>query len=133
MTFEIVNPPALGAPRGYNHGLLARGSGRWLFVAGQTAADVSGSVPSDDVAEQWGRALDKVLAVVRAAGGEPEHIARMTIYVTDLSAYASSRDRLSATYRERMGRHYPAMAVVEVAGLVDRGAVVEIEATALVP
>ncbi len=133
MTFRIVNPEALGAPRGYSHGLLAPAAGRLLFVAGQTAADASGRVAGGGFVEQWARALEKVLAVVREAGGSAEDIGRLTIYVTDLEAYRADLRFLGEAYRKLMGGHYPAMALLEVKGLVDAGAVVEIEATAVVP
>jgi enamine deaminase RidA (YjgF/YER057c/UK114 family) len=133
MTFQIINPESLGAPRGWNHGLLAPAMGRLLFVAGQTASDASGKVTAKGFVEQWARALEKVLAVVREAGGSAEDVGRLTIYVTDLAAYFSNLKPLGEAYRKLMGRHYPAMALVEVSGLVDTGAVVEIEATAVVP
>ncbi|WP_428277931.1 RidA family protein [Candidatus Palauibacter sp.] len=131
--FEVLNPAALGKPRGWNHGLLAPREGRVLFVAGQTAAGPGGDLETADFAAQFTLALDRVLAVVRAAGGEPSHIGRMTIYVTDLAAYRDARSELGAAWRARLGRHYPAMSLVEVSGLVDVGAQVEIEATAVVP
>jgi len=131
--FEVLNPAALGEPRGWNHGLLAPPGGRVLFVAGQTASGPSGQIETPDFAAQFALALDRVLAVVRAAGGEPSHIGRMTIYVTDLAAYRDARTELGAAWRARLGRHYPAMALVEVSRLVDVGAQVEIEATAVVP
>lgn len=131
--FEILNPAALGEPRGWNHGLLAPRGGRVLFVAGQTATGSDGDIETPDFAAQFALALDRVLAVVRAAGGEPSHIGRMTIYVTDLAAYRNARSELGAAWRARLGRHYPAMALVEVNRLVDVGAQVEIEATAVVP
>ena len=131
--FEVLNPAALGEPRGWNHGLLAPPGGRVLFVAGQTASGPGGHIETPDFAAQFALALDRVLAVVRAAGGEPSHIGRMTIYVTDLAAYRDARSELGAAWRARLGRHYPAMALVEVSGLVDAGARVEIEATAVVP
>ena len=131
--FEVLNPAALGEPRGWNHGLLAFPGGRVLFVAGQTATGPGGDVETPDFAAQFTLALDRVLAVVRAAGGEPSHIGRMTIYVTDLAAYRDARAELGAAWRARLGRHYPAMALVEVNRLVDAGAQVEIEATAVVP
>ncbi|HUP00958.1 MAG TPA: RidA family protein [Gemmatimonadota bacterium] len=133
MTYEIFNPDALGEPRGWNHGMLSPAGGRVLFVAGQTARDATGDVPESGFVEQFGRALDNVLAVVQAAGGAPEHIGRLTVYVTDMSAYRDSLAQLGAVYRTRMGRHYPAMALVEVASLVDPDAHVEIEATAVLP
>lgn len=131
--FEVLNPAALGEPRGWNHGLLAPPGGRVLFVAGQTASGPSGQIETPDFAAQFALALDRVLAVVRAAGGEPAHIGRMTIYVTDLAAYRGARTELGAAWRARLGRHYPAMALVEVSALVDAGAQVEIEATAVLP
>ena len=131
--FEVLNPAALGEPRGWNHGLLAPPGGRVLFVAGQTATGPGGSIETGDFAEQFALVLDRVLAVVREAGGEPSHIGRMTIYVTDLAAWRDARSRLGAAWRARLGRHYPAMALVEVSGLVDAGALVEVEATAVLP
>lgn len=133
MSFEVLNPDTLGEPRGWNHGLLAPPGGRLLFVAGQTARDAEGEVRTSDFVEQFGLALDHALAVVRAAGGRPEHVGRLTIYVTDLDAYRTSLGPLGRAYRECMGRHYPAVALVEVSGLVDEGALVEIEATAVIP
>lgn len=133
MSFQIINPESLGTPRGWNHGLLATGGGRLLFVAGQTASDASGKVTTRGFVEQWERALEKVLTVVREAGGSAEDIGRLTIYVTDLEAYFSSLKHLGEAYRRLMGRHYPAMALVEVKRLVDTDAIVEIEATAVVP
>ncbi|MFQ5689070.1 MAG: RidA family protein [Gemmatimonadota bacterium] len=133
MSFRILNPDALAKPRGWNHGLLADAGGRVLFVAGQTATDARGEAAGLDFAAQFERALANVLAVVREAGGRPEDVGRLTIYVTDLEAYRSCRKELGEAYRRHMGGHYPAMALVEVAGLVDEGAAVEIEATAVIP
>ena len=127
MSFEILNPEPLGRPSGWNNGLLAPPGGRVLFVAGQTAPGVSGLVA------QWEGALERVLAVVRAAGGGSQDIGRLTIYVTDKPAYLAGRPALGEIHRRLMGRHYPAMALVEVKALVDPGALVEIEATAVIP
>lgn len=134
MSFEIVNPEPLGRPRGWNHGMLAPAGGRVLFVAGQTAAEpASDRVPPDmGFVEQFEGALGRVLQVVRAAGGNAASVGRFTIYVTDMAAYRSSRERLGEVYRHLMDRHYPAMALVEVNALVDPAALVEIEATAVV-
>jgi NAD(P)-dependent dehydrogenase (short-subunit alcohol dehydrogenase family) len=129
--FTIVNPEELGAPRGWNHGMLAPGAGRTLFIAGQTARDDSGRVPAADFVSQFDRALGNALAVLRRAGGEPGDVGRLTIYVTDMSQYRASLKPLGEAYRRRMGTHYPAMALVEVKSLVDPQAVVEIEATAV--
>jgi NAD(P)-dependent dehydrogenase (short-subunit alcohol dehydrogenase family)/enamine deaminase RidA (YjgF/YER057c/UK114 family) len=129
--FTIVNPEELGAPRGWNNGMLARRAGRTLFIAGQTARDASGRVPEADFAAQFDRALGNVLTVLGAAGGQPRDIGRFTIYVTDMAQYRSSLKPLGQVYRRRMGAHYPAMALVEVRSLVDTNALIEIEATAV--
>jgi enamine deaminase RidA (YjgF/YER057c/UK114 family) len=132
MTFEMINPESLGAPKGWNHGVLSPSGGRLLFVAGQAGweTDAQGTPPG--FADQFARALDKVLVVVRAGGGGPHDVARMTVYVTDLAAWRASLKPLGELWRARFGKHYPAMALLEVKGLVDRGALVEIEATAVV-
>jgi NAD(P)-dependent dehydrogenase (short-subunit alcohol dehydrogenase family) len=131
-TPELVNPESLGTPKGFSHGILAPRKGRLLFVAGQPGweNDAKGAPPG--FPEQFARALDKVLAVVAAADGAPGDVMRMTVYVTDLQAYRASLKALAEVWRARLGKHYPAMALVEVRGLVDRGALVEIEATAVV-
>jgi NAD(P)-dependent dehydrogenase (short-subunit alcohol dehydrogenase family)/enamine deaminase RidA (YjgF/YER057c/UK114 family) len=127
----IINPAELGAPRGWNNGLLAQAGGRTLFIAGQTARDGSGQVPAADFVSQFDRALGNVLAVLSQAGGEPGDIGRFTIYVTEMAEYRASLKPLGEIYRRRMGTHFPAMALVEVKSLVDPQAVVEIEATAV--
>jgi enamine deaminase RidA (YjgF/YER057c/UK114 family) len=127
VSFDIINPSPLGRPSGWNHGMLGPAGGRVLFVAGQTAANAGGIV------EQWERALEQIVTVVRAAGGAPEDIGRMTVYCTDRAAYLAARRALGDVHRRHMGRHYPAMALVEVKALVDEGALVEIEATAVIP
>jgi enamine deaminase RidA (YjgF/YER057c/UK114 family) len=132
---QIINPEELGAPKGFSHGVLAPRSGRILFVAGQNASrDEYGVEPSirDRFVRQFEVALDRVLTVVREAGGGPEDIGRMTIYVKDMQSYLSSRSKLGEVYRAAMGAHYPAMALVEVSDLVDEGTIVEIEATAVI-
>jgi NAD(P)-dependent dehydrogenase (short-subunit alcohol dehydrogenase family) len=129
--FAIINPAELGAPRGWNNGMLAPGGGRTLFIAGQTARDNSGQVQGADFVTQFDRSLGNVLAVLRQAGGEPGDIGRLTIYVTDMEQYRASPKPLGEVYRRRMGTHFPAMALVEVTSLVDPRAVVEIEATAV--
>jgi enamine deaminase RidA (YjgF/YER057c/UK114 family) len=131
MTFEIVNPAALGEPKGWNHGLLAPRGGRILFIAGQAGWEETSTGTPDAFPEQFARALDKVLAVVREAGGQPTDLARVTIFVTDLSAYRAARKALGEAWRARLGKHYPAASLVAVSGLLDRGALVEIEATAV--
>ena len=132
MRFEIVNPETLGAAKGWNHGLLAPKGGRLLFVAGQAGLEHAAPGESPGFVDQFARALDKVLTVVREAGGEPADVARLTVYVTDLAAYRASLKPLAEAWRARFGKHYPAMALVEVKGLLDRGAVLEMEATAVI-
>jgi len=130
--FAIINPTELGAPRGWSNGMLDESRGRLLFIAGQTARDASGRVAATDFVAQFDRALGNVLAVLRQAGGEPVDIGRFTIYVTDMEQYRASLKPLGDAYRRRMGTHYPAMALLEVKSMVDPGAVVEIEATAVI-
>ena len=132
MTYEHINPDELGAPRGWTNGMLAPADGRVLFVAGQDAAEVGGEVATDDFVEQFDLVLGKVLTIVRAAGGGPEDVGRMTIFVTELDEYRSGRREIGERYRAHMGKHFPAMALVEVRGLLDPGAKVEIEATAVI-
>jgi enamine deaminase RidA (YjgF/YER057c/UK114 family) len=129
----IVNPVARRRPRGFSHGILAPPGWRPLAIAGQTAADDDGTVVQLEFAAQFDAALVKVVDVVRAAGGEPHHIARMTVYVTDLDVYRASKMLLGDVWKRRMGSHYPAMALIGVSGLVDRLASVEIEADAMLP
>lgn len=131
--FTTVNPPVLGKPKGFSHGLLAPASARLLFVAGQTALDAEGCISDSGFQAQFEAALTRVLTVIATAGGKPEHVARMTIYVTDLDAYLACREALGIAWRRLMGGHYPAMALVEVKRLVDTNACVEIEATAVIP
>jgi enamine deaminase RidA (YjgF/YER057c/UK114 family) len=133
MTYEIFNPEVLGAPKGWNNGMLAPAGGRVLFVAGQVASDETGRIVTDDFAEQFGVALGNCVAVVHEAGGSASDIGRLTVYVTDMEAYRKSLKALGPVYREAMGRHFPAMALVRVAELVDPAAMVEIEATAVIP
>ncbi len=132
MTYELINPEQLGAPSGWTNGMLAPAGGRILFVAGQDAAVPGGEVATDDFVEQFRIALDKALAVVREAGGGPEDVGRITLYVTDIDEYRQSRKDLGPVYRSLMGKHFPAMALVQVLGLVDPRARVEMEVTAVV-
>jgi len=125
MNFEIINPEVFGGrPSGWNHGMLSKKGGRMLFVAGQI-------VPVGDFVAQWDGALGRVLEVVRAAGGQAEHIGRLVAYITDRSAYLANLTPLGEVHRKHMGRHYTAMAVVEVKSLMDSKALVEIEAVAV--
>lgn len=128
MTFDIRNPEALGRPRGWNNGMLAPAGGHVLFVAGQIG--VGGGTT---LAAQFRAALVNVLCVVEEAGGTVADIGRLTIYVTDMDAYRGSLAEVGAAYRAVFGKHFPAMALVAVTELVDRRAVVEVEATAVIP
>ena len=126
----IINPPDLPRPRGYAHGFVAEG--RVLFVAGQIGWTAGGELVGAGFVDQFDQAPANVLTVVRAAGGEPESLARLTIYVTDRAQYLADQREIGERYRARMGRHYPAMTLVEVRALLEAGAVVEIEATAVI-
>jgi enamine deaminase RidA (YjgF/YER057c/UK114 family) len=131
MKTTIVNPPGLGQPRGYNNGLLFEG-GSILFVAGQVGWDSQQRIVSDDFAEQFAQALENVLTVVRGAGGAPNNIARLLILVTDKKEYATRLKDVGAAYRQLMGKHFPAMTLVEVSALLEDLAKVEIEAVAVI-
>lgn len=128
---RAIQPEGWKRPKGYSNGIVAEG--RVLFVGGQIGWDADEVFHSDVFSDQWDQALVNVLAVVRAAGGGPEHIARMTIYVTDKHEYLGQLAAIGASWRERMGRNYPAMALVQVAALVEDRAKVEIEATCVLP
>lgn len=130
-TTRIVEVPGWPRPKGFSNGIIA--TGRTLFVAGQIGWTPEGVFVAKDLVGQFDQALANVLAVVTAAGGGPEHIVRLTTYVTDLDAYRQNLGPVGAAYRARMGKVFPAMALVGVAGLVEREALVEIEATASLP
>jgi enamine deaminase RidA (YjgF/YER057c/UK114 family) len=131
MTHKLINPESLGAPRGYSNGVLTDAGGRLLFVAGQVGWDERQTITSDNFAEQFDRALANVVAVVDAAGGAADHIARLVIYVTNKQEYIAGLKEVGQSYRARMGKHFPAMVLVEVKGLLDDSAKVEIEAVAV--
>ena len=124
-----INPESLARPRGYSHGIKGRGD--LLFVAGQIGWNRESRMVSDDLVDQFGRALDNVLDVVWAAGGSPASVARMVLYVTDKAEYRRRAKPLGEAYRKRMGKHFPAMVLVEVKSLLEDDAKVEIEAVAL--
>ncbi|MDH3196777.1 MAG: RidA family protein [Candidatus Krumholzibacteria bacterium] len=128
---SIVHPEGWPRPRGYANGVKARGE--TVFVAGQVGWNTRGEMVAADMAGQVRQALENVCAVLAAAGAEAEHVVRMTWYVTDLDAYRAQQSEIGEAYRAVMGAHYPAMTLVQVAGLVEEGAKVEIEATAVVP
>jgi enamine deaminase RidA (YjgF/YER057c/UK114 family) len=123
--------PGWPAPKGYANGRI--GAGRALYVGGQIGWDERGVFPPGGLIPQLGRALDNVLAVVRAAGGAAEDIASMTVFVTSIEDYRAAQRAIGPVWRERMGRHYPAMALVAVTALVEPEAVVEIQAIAQLP
>ena len=118
--------------KGYANGILVRG-GDTLYVAGQIGWDAQQALVSTEFLPQFRQALENVAAVVKAAGGETEHLVRVTIYVTDKQAYMDAIRDVGAAWREVIGRHFPAMTLVEVADLLEPGAQVEIEATAVLP
>ena len=128
---RALQPPGWPRPRGYANGIEA--IGRLVFVAGQIGWDATGSFPSGDLAGQVRQTLANVVAVLAEAGAGPEHVVRLTWYVTDRDEYVASLKEIGDAYRDVMGRHFPAMAVVAVSGLVEPSAKVEIEATAVVP
>jgi enamine deaminase RidA (YjgF/YER057c/UK114 family) len=129
---QLINPESLGAPRGYSNGVLARG-GAILFVAGQIGWNGDRQIVQGGFAAQFAQALSNALEVVREAGGTAENVARLTIYVAQKQEYLDALEEVGAAYRKLMGRHYPAMSLVEVSALLETGAKVEIEATAVVP
>ncbi len=125
-----VNPTTLAPPRGYSHGMA--GEGRVLFVAGQIGWNTHAELVSERFVDQFDQALANVLAVVTNAGGTAASIGRLTIYVVDKSEYLGATKEIGARYRARMGTHYPAMTLVEVKSLLEPGALVEIEASAVI-
>lgn len=131
MKLTVVNPESLGRPRGYANGLLTEPGARLLFIAGQIAWDENQKIVGDDFVEQFDRALRNVLAVVSEAGGAPDSVARLVVYVTDKREYAARTREIGERWRALMGQHYPTMALVEVKGLLEDGAKVEIEGIAV--
>ena len=133
MAFTLINPESLGTPTGYSNGLLTEAGGKLLFIAGQIAWNENQEIVSNDFIEQFDKALANVIAVVTAAGGEPANIARLVIYVTNKLEYRERTKEVGEHYRKHMGKHFPAMALVQVAGLLDDAAKVEIEGIAVLP
>jgi len=125
-----LQPPGWPAPRGYANGIEA--AGRLVFVGGQIGWDEHGEFVAEDLAGQVAQTLRNIVAVLAEAGAGPEHVARLTWYVTSREEYLASQKEIGAAYREVMGRHFPTMAVVEVTALVEVAARVEIEATAVI-
>jgi enamine deaminase RidA (YjgF/YER057c/UK114 family) len=130
-TLQILQPPGWAPPQGYANGVTA--AGRVVFIAGQVGWTADAQIVSDDFAEQAEQALKNIVAILAEADGAPHHLTRLTWYVTDKAAYAAQRKQIGAAYRRVIGKHYPAMTLLVVAGLLEEGAKVEIEATAVIP
>jgi enamine deaminase RidA (YjgF/YER057c/UK114 family) len=127
---KILQPPGWPRPKGYSNGISAKG--RMIFTGGIVGWDENESFPEYTLHGQFARALMNTLEILAQDGAGPQHIVRMTCYVTDRHEYVNSRDEIGAAWREIMGKNYPAMALVEVNGLVEAAAKVEIETTAVV-
>lgn len=130
MTTERVNPPELSPPTGFSHAVVATGS-RVVFLAGQTALDTDGKITGETLTEQFEKALGNLLGALRAAGGTPADLARVTVYATDVADYRARARELGRVWRDSAGRDYPAMAVVEVVRLWDERALVELDGFAV--
>jgi enamine deaminase RidA (YjgF/YER057c/UK114 family) len=131
MGHQVIHPPHFPKPRGYANGVI--GQGRFLYIAGQIGWDTKLRIVSPDLGVQFLQALDNVIDVVREAGGATEHIVKLLAFVTDLDAYRASQRAIGEGWRARLGKYYPAMSLVKVAGLLEPGALVEIEGVALIP
>ena len=131
MSQQILLPPGWSRPHGYSNGIAAEG--RMVFVAGQIGWDETFKFPDDSLTGQIQQTLKNTLAVLAEAGAEPQHIVRMTWYITSRDEYLDEVKEIGRTWREVMGKHYPAMAVVQVVALIESRAKVEIETTAMVP
>jgi enamine deaminase RidA (YjgF/YER057c/UK114 family) len=132
MTHEIVNPPELAKPVGFAHAVVAA-PGRTVYLGGQTAQNPSGAIVGDTIVTQFDVAAGNVVAALAAAGGRPEHLVSLLIYVTDVPAYRASLADLAPVYRRHFGQHYPAIALLGVAELFDPAALLELVGTAVVP
>ena len=131
MSIQILQPPGWARPKGFSNGISCKGT--LVFIAGQIGWTGEGKWQARDFAGQFRQALQNVLEVLKQANGRPEHLVRLTWYVLDKREYLNSLKPVGEAYRELMGRHYPTMAVVQVSGLVEDEARLEIEATAVVP
>jgi len=131
MNTETLQPAEWARPKGYANGVAARG--RMIFISGQIGWDAQGQFVSDNLTEQVRQALRNIVRVLKEARGEPRHVVRLTWYVLSRDAYLREAREIGAAYREVLGKHFPAMSVVEVRGLVEQRALVEIEATAVIP
>jgi enamine deaminase RidA (YjgF/YER057c/UK114 family) len=128
---QILQPPGWAKPKGFSNGIAA--TGKQVFVAGQIGWTGESKWEAKDFAGQFRQTLQNTLAVLAEAGAGPEHIVRMTWYIVDKGEYLGAIKEVGAAYRELIGRHYPAMAVVQVAALMEDEARVEIESTAVIP
>jgi enamine deaminase RidA (YjgF/YER057c/UK114 family) len=131
VNLEFVNPPELGKPSGFSHAVV--GSGRVAFLAGQTALDADGRIVGETVVEQFEKALSNLLTALRAAGGEPSHLASLTIYIVDMDDYRAHARAIGEVWRRLIGANYPAMAGIGVSRLWDEEALVEVQGYALLP
>lgn len=129
---QVLLPEGWAPPIGYANG-IAVDAGRIVFIAGQVGWDAQQRFQSEEIASQFAQALDNLLAVLRVAGGEPQHICRITVYCCDKPAYMAVRRELGAIWRQRMGTHYPAMSMIFVSDLLDEPGKIELEATAVIP
>ena len=129
---KLINPAHFPKPRGYTNGVVVQ-PGRILYIAGQVAFDKEARIVSPDFATQFLAALDNVIDVVRSAGGGSEHIVKLLAFVTDLDKYRDAQRAIGEGWRARMGAYWPAMSLVKVGGLIEPGALVEIEGTAVLP
>ncbi|HXZ92608.1 MAG TPA: RidA family protein [Burkholderiales bacterium] len=129
---QILQPPGWARPKGFSNGIAVRG-GRTVYIAGQVGWTGEGEWKETSFAGQFRQALANIVAVLAEANGRPEHLVRLTWYVLDRQEYLESLREVGAAYRELIGRHYPTMAVLQVGGLVEPQARLEIEATAVVP
>jgi enamine deaminase RidA (YjgF/YER057c/UK114 family) len=129
---RIVNPPELSPPVGFAHAVVAS-SGRTVYLGGQTAQGQDGAIVGRTILEQFDVAAGNVVTALAAAGGRPEHVVSLTIYVVDMAAYRAALPGLGSVYRKHFGRHYPAMALLGVAELFDPVALLELLGTAVIP
>jgi enamine deaminase RidA (YjgF/YER057c/UK114 family) len=127
----MLQPPGWARPKGYSNGIVA--SGRMVFVAGQVGWDEQEVFRTDDLVGQVRQALTNIVAILREAGAEPAHIVRMNWYLADAVEYNARLAEIGAVYRDLIGRHFPAMTALQVAGFVENGAKIEIEVTAMLP
>lgn len=128
---QILQPPSWVRPKGYANGIKAKGT--MVFVAGQVGWNAQERFEHADMANQVGQALRNIVAILAEGGAKPEHIVRMTWFVTDTEEYLASTKEIGAHYKAIIGRHFPVMSVIGIKGLIEHGGKVEIEATAVIP